>query len=294
MMTDYLSQYADAGLYTMQGRLVSPQQGRFQSFPREGWQLEIERAAEIGLRGIEWIYDVFGEGVNPLETEAGRAELRSLLAQHGISVVSICADYFMDRPLLRCTVQEHAELLQRLQWLLSICPELGVTRVVLPFVDASQIRDAAETEQVVASLRQVLPQAERHGVELHLETDLDPNAFRALLKRLEHPLIKVNYDAGNSASLGYRPEEEFAAYGARIGSFHIKDRRLAATTVPLGQGDADFASLREQLLKFDYRGDFVLQVARGEAADEPRWLAEMAELASNWLRGTALNERKPS
>ena len=294
MMTDYLSQYADAGLYTMQGRLVSPQQGRFQSFPREGWQLEIERAAEIGLRGIEWIYDVFGEGVNPLETEAGRAELRSLLAQHGISVVSICADYFMDRPLLRCTVQEHAELLQRLQWLLSICPELGVTRVVLPFVDASQIRDAAETEQVVASLRQVLPQAERHGVELHLETDLDPNAFRALLKRLEHPLIKVNYDAGNSASLGYRPEEEFAAYGARIGSFHIKDRRLAATTVPLGQGDADFASLREQLLKFDYRGDFVLQVARGEAADEPRWFAEMAELASNWLRGTALNERKPS
>lgn len=294
MMTDYLSQYADAGLYTMQGRLVSPQQGRFQSFPREGWQLEIERAAEIGLRGIEWIYDVFGEGVNPLETEAGRAELRSLLAQHGISVVSICADYFMDRPLLRCTVQEHAELLQRLQWLLSICPELGVTRVVLPFVDASQIRDAAETEQVVASLRQVLPQAERHGVELHLETDLDPNAFRALLERLEHPLIKVNYDAGNSASLGYRPEEEFAAYGARIGSFHIKDRRLAATTVPLGQGDADFASLREQLLKFDYRGDFVLQVARGEAADEPRWLAEMAELASNWLRGTALNERKPS
>lgn len=294
MMTDYLSQYADAGLYTMQGRLVSPQQGRFQSFPREGWQLEIERAAEIGLRGIEWIYDVFGEGVNPLETEAGRAELRSLLAQHGISVVSICADYFMDRPLLRCTVQEHAELLQRLQWLLSICPELGVTRVVLPFVDASQIRDPAETEQVVASLRQVLPQAERHGVELHLETDLDPNAFRALLKRLEHPLIKVNYDAGNSASLGYRPEEEFAAYGARIGSFHIKDRRLAATTVPLGQGDADFASLREQLLKFDYRGDFVLQVARGEAADEPRWLAEMAELASNWLRGTALNERKPS
>lgn len=294
MMSDYLSQYADAGLYTMQGRLGAPEEGRFQSFPRQGWRLEIARAAEIGLRGIEWIYDLFGEGANPLETVEGREELRGLLAQHGVAVVSICADYFMDRPLLRCSQAENAELLERLQWLLGICPEMGVGRVVLPFVDASRIRDESERDQVVANLRQMLPQAERHDVELHLETDLAPQAFRELLDLLDHPLVKVNYDAGNSASLGYRPEDEFAAYGARVGSVHIKDRRLGATTAPLGQGDTDFPSLREQLIQYDYRGDFVLQVARGEAGDEPRWLASMAALAADWLRGTALNERKTS
>lgn len=293
-MSDYLSQYADAGLYTMQGRLNAPEEGRFQSFPRQGWRLEISRAAEIGLRGIEWIYDLFGEGANPLETAEGREELRSLLAEHGVAVVSICADYFMDRPLLRCSQAENAELLGRLQWLLSICAELDVGRVVLPFVDASRIRDENERDQVVANLHQVLPQAERHGVELHLETDLAPQAFRELLDLLDHPLVKANYDAGNSASLGYRPEDEFAAYGARVGSVHIKDRRLGASTVPLGQGDSDFPSLREQLIQYDYRGDFVLQVARGEAGDEPRWLAGMAELAADWLRGTGLNERKTS
>lgn len=294
MMSDYLSQYADAGLYTMQGRLGAPEEGRFQSFPRQGWRLEIARAAEIGLRGIEWIYDLFGEGANPLETAQGREELRGLLARHGVAVVSICADYFMDRPLLRCSQADNAELLERLQWLLGICPEMGVGRVVLPFVDASRIRDEHERDQVVANLRQVLPQAERHGVELHLETDLAPQAFRELLDLLDHPLVKVNYDAGNSASLGYRPEDEFAAYGARVGSVHIKDRRLGASTVPLGQGDTDFPSLREQLIHYAYRGDFVLQVARGEAGDEPRWLAGMAALAADWLRGTALNERKTS
>ena len=293
-MSDYLSQYADAGLYTMQGRLGAPEAGRFQSFPRQGWRLEIARAAEIGLRGIEWIYDLFGEGANPLETSEGREELRGLLAQHWVAVVSICADYFMDRPLLRCSQAENAELLDRLHWLLGICPEMGVGRVVLPFVDASRIRDESERDQVVTNLRQVLPQAERYGVELHLETDLAPQAFRELLDLLDHPLVKVNYDAGNSASLGYRPADEFAAYGARVGSVHIKDRRLGATTVPLGQGDTDFPSLREQLIQYDYRGDFVLQVARGEASDEPRWLASMAALAADWLRGTALNERKTS
>ncbi|MCX5510528.1 sugar phosphate isomerase/epimerase family protein [Pseudomonas sp. BJa3] len=293
-MNDYLRQYADAGLYTMQGRLGAPEQGRFQSFPREGWQLEIERASRIGLRGIEWIYDVFGEGANPLETEAGRKLMGDLLAQHQVSVVSICADYFMDRPLLRCSVIERGELLERLKWLLDVSAQMGVGRVVLPFVDASRIRDDAERDQVVESLTHVLPVAEQHGVELHLETDLAPLAFAGLLERLDHPLVKVNYDAGNSASLGYRPEEEFEAYGPRIGSFHIKDRRLGAGTVPLGEGDTDFHALREQLIKHEYRGDFVLQVARGEAGDEPRWLSGMAALATDWLRGEALNERTTS
>lgn len=291
-MSDYLSQYADGGLYTMQGRLGPPEGGRFQSFPREGWRREIEHAGRIGLRGIEWIYDLYGEGANPLETADGRRELQALLQQHGIAVVSICADYFMDKPLLRCPPGENRQLLQRLEWLIGICPGMGIGRIVLPFVDASKIGDDAERTQVIANLRSVLPAAERNGVELHLETDLAPAAFRAFLDELEHPLIKVNYDAGNSASLGYKPAEEFAAYGHRVGSFHIKDRRQGGSTVPPGQGDTDFASLREQLVRCDYRGDFVMQVARGEAGDEPRWLAGMARLSADWLRGLALTEKK--
>ncbi|HTQ36215.1 MAG TPA: sugar phosphate isomerase/epimerase family protein [Steroidobacteraceae bacterium] len=291
-MSEYLSRYADSGLYTMQGRLGPPEGGRFQSFPRDGWRREIEQAARIGLRGIEWIYDLYGEGANPLETSGGRQELKALLQQHGIAVVSICADYFMDKPLLRCPATDNRQLLQRLEWLIGICPGMGIGRIVLPFVDAANIRDAAERSQVAGNLRSALPVAERNGVELHLETDLGPETFRAFLGELEHPLIKVNYDAGNSASLGYKPAEEFAAYGHRIGSFHIKDRRQGGGTVPLGQGDADFASLREQLLRHGYRGDFVMQVARGEAGDEPRWLTGMAKLSADWLRGLALHDRK--
>jgi hexulose-6-phosphate isomerase len=291
-MRDYLSQYAEGGVYTMQGRLGAPEGGRFQSFPRDGWRREIEQASCIGLRGIEWIYDLYGDGANPLETPEGRKELQALLRQHEISVVSICADYFMDKPLLRCTESENRRLLQRLEWLIGICPEMGVGRIVLPFVDAASIRDDAERGQIIANLLSIIPTAERCGAELHLETDLGPAAFRALLDELKHPLIKVNYDAGNSASLGYNPAEEFAAYGHRIGSFHIKDRRQGGGTVPLGQGDTDFASLREQLTRIDYQGDFVMQVARGEAGDEARWLTRMARLSTDWLRGVALNDSK--
>jgi len=101
---------------------------------------------------------------------------------------------------------------------------------------------------------------------------------------LPHPRIKVNYDAGNSASLGYRPAEEFNAYGSRVGSVHLKDRRLGAGTVPLGEGDADFDELFGALSVVGYRADFILQVARGTEGDELEWARRNVRTARQMMR----------
>jgi hexulose-6-phosphate isomerase len=84
-------------------------------------------------------------------------------------------------------------------------------------------------------------------------------------------MLKANYDLGNSSSLGYDVKCELAAYGARIGSVHIKDRVRGGGTVPLGQGDADIPALLSGLAAIAYDGDFVLQVARGKAGEEVTW-----------------------
>ena len=112
---------------------------------------------------------------------------------------------------------------------------------------------------------------ESHGVELHLETDLEPDRFAALLNRIPHPLVRVNYDSGNSASLGYRPREELEAYEDRIGSVHIKDRLRDSETVPLGEGDADLPEVFAGLRRIGYDGDLILQVARSAPGDEVAW-----------------------
>jgi L-ribulose-5-phosphate 3-epimerase len=285
MVSHYLEAYADAGLYTMQGRLCELEDGRFQSFPRSSWEREIELAPQVPLRGIEWIYDLFGEGANPLETADGRGSLRKALEQHGVKVASICADYFMDCPLAHHDADTRAYRVAKLEWLISVCPEMAIERIVLPFVDASKIADSKTSAVVLNVLHSVLPKAQAACVELHLETDMGPAEFRAFLNEIDHPLVKVNYDSGNSSSLGFKPTEEFAAYGERIGSFHIKDRVLGGKTVPLGEGDSDFESLRGCLIDNDYQGDFVLQVARGKPGDELRWLRSMNALACQWLRG---------
>ncbi len=267
----------------MQGRLVPPVEGRIQAFPRERWAEEFPNAAAAGLQAIEWIYDSYGLGANPLETAAGITRIQELCRQHGIAVRSLCADYFMDFPFVRATAGARAERLQHLEWLLGQARQIGVTRVVLPFVDQSAILDEADRSAVVEAVNGALPRARECGIELHLETALDPAGFAELLARLPHAEVKVNYDSGNSSSLGYRPADEFAAYGERVGSVHIKDRVHGGSTVPLGQGNAAFDELFAALGRVGYRGDFILQVARGAAGDEVAWARQNIGFVKRYL-----------
>ncbi|HEX7621808.1 MAG TPA: sugar phosphate isomerase/epimerase family protein [Anaerolineales bacterium] len=261
----------------MQGRLVPPTDNRIQCFPRQNWADEFELGVNAGIDCIEWIYDFYGLDVNPLTTDAGLAQVKALIRNTGVQVLSICADYFMERPLVRASAGELAERLAMLDWLLGRGHLLGVNRMVVPFVDASRIDTEAEFEGVIATLQRILPMAEKTGIEIHLETSLPPARFASLLARLPHPLLKANYDSGNSSSLGYKPADEFAAYGKRVGSVHIKDRLLGGGTVAPGTGDADFQALAQSLKMVGYAGDFILQVARAVSGDEVNWISQNRE-----------------
>jgi hexulose-6-phosphate isomerase len=251
--------------------LVPPFEDRIQCFPRDRWRDEFALAAAAGLDAIEWIYDLHGADVNPIAADAGVALIKASSTETGICVRSLCADYFMEKPLLRASAREISERARVLSWLLGRCASLGVGRLVLPFVDDSRIESETELGQVADVLKRVLSAVEATGVELHLETSLDPDRFAHLLGRVPHPMVKVNYDSGNSASLAYDPTDEFKAYGARIGSVHIKDRVVGGGTVPLGTGNTDFRALFKCLAEMEYKGDFVLQVARGPVGEEVAW-----------------------
>jgi L-ribulose-5-phosphate 3-epimerase len=268
----------------MQGRLLPPSDGCFQCFPRKHWKEEFPLAAEAGFDAIEWIYDSPGESDNPLGTDNGLAEIRRLSEKCDIAVVSVCADYFMECPLAKAGAAESEERINKLLWLLDRCKLAEICRVVLPFVDNSRIDSDADEAQAVHVLRRVLGHADDADIELHLETSLDPQRFSSLLAKLPHPYLKVNYDSGNSASLGYDVREEIATYGDRIGSVHIKDRVLGGGTVPLGTGNAEIPVLLSQLFRIGYKGDFVMQIARGEAGKELAWIRHNRDLVLGQLQ----------
>ena len=103
---------------------------------------------------------------------------------------------------------------------------------------------------------------ESKNINLSLETDLPPKAFKKLLDQLNFKNITVNYDIGNSASLGFDSEEELDSYGHKISDVHIKDRILDGGSVVLGEGNADFERFFKKLEQFEYTGPFIMQAYR--------------------------------
>jgi hexulose-6-phosphate isomerase len=260
----------------MQGRLSPPEPERFQAFPRSSWREEFSRAKLAGISYIEWIHDDYDKGANPIFSEEGRSEIKSLKAEYGIATPAICGDWFMDFPLVRCEAEERKRREDHLRMLIPIARQIGAWRIVLPLVDNSRMITNEEKEEIVAILERTISLAEENQVEIHLEADLDPPSFREFLAMIPNPSIRVNWDSGNSSGLGYVASEEFASYGHRIGSVHIKDRYKkpegGIETRPLGTGSADFTDVFRAIRSIGYQGGLTLQVARGDSGDEVNFL----------------------
>ena len=94
--------------------------------------------------------------------------------------------------------------------------------------------------------------------------DLKPKIFSQLLTELSSQKITVNYDTGNSASLGYYIQEEFKYYGDKISDIHIKDRKLNSNSVILGEGDVDFNCFFKLLKSINYNSALIMQAYRDD------------------------------
>lgn len=247
----------------MQGRLLPPYDGRFQAFPANNWRREFECAAGIGLQCIEFIYEVPYLDCNPLHSNNGIKQIKDVVQETGCGIYTICADYFMERRLFN---QQPDALKSNQKALISLIERgdmLGVTGIVVPCVDQSELRTDKDKAELVTSLHNVLNATNGSKVKLYLETSLAPQGFRELLLAIDSPRVGVNFDSGNSAALGFDPHEEFSMLHDWINHIHIKDRELGGGTVPLGCGDTDFPAVFREMATIDYSGIIILQAARG-------------------------------
>jgi L-ribulose-5-phosphate 3-epimerase len=252
----------------MQGRLSPAQGGRIQSFPTDTWRNEFPIAQAAELCCIEWIYEAGTDRLNPLTTDEGSRQVLRASEDSGVGVWSICADYYMERHLIAPSGAPISQNVEHLTWLVGRAASIGARYVVLPFVDDSSLKTPSQIGGLARGLEEPIRAAERMGIELHLETDMEAAVLVPLLERLSSPAIKANYDIGNSASLGHDPREQLPALANWIGSVHVKDRLKHGSTVPLGTGDADFATCFRLILGAGFQGPFILQTARGTDTDQ--------------------------
>lgn len=265
----------------MQGRLSRPIGSRIQAFPHETWTQEFPVALSLGLSSIEWILESPLKA-NPFWSYRGIQSILSISECHNVKVEFVCVDYFMESPWVRMSSLALERNRQVLFHVIERAAQLGALGVEIPCVDASEIRAPHEEDELIAAIEPCLDKAFEKQIQIGLETSLSPVRFKSLLKRVDHPALKANYDTGNSASLGYNPSEEIDAYGAWINNVHIKDRMKNGNTVPLGNGDADIPLVLNKLIQNGYKGGWILQAARGN--EEVETVRGYKDQFENWLR----------
>jgi len=249
-------------------------------FPWTCWEKEFAAAASIGLSLMEWTLDAERLFENPLMTPEGRANIRALMSEHAIGIPSLTGDCFMQEPFWKSEGEDLTQRLDALERIIVACGELGIRYVVVPLVDAGSLTCAAERRSLQDHLQRFVPLLREKGVMVVLESDFNPANLRSFIDEFPEDCVGVNYDMGNSASLGWNPAQEIPVLASRIKNVHVKDRSFRGGTVPLGQGAVVFGVVFGALAAAHYRGNFILQTARAADCEHVSVLKTYADFVS--------------
>ncbi len=266
----------------MQGRLSPVSRGVIQEFPWNFWQKEFSIAHDLGFTLIEWTLDKKRLLENPLMTTNGQKKIKNLCKKHQVKIPSLTGDCFMQSPFWKLSGQNKKKRQQELQLIVIACSYLNIEKIVIPLVDNGSIESEDQSNALIDFLNQKENFFKENNVSILFESDFSPLRLKGFINELNPEVFGINYDTGNSASLGYKVEEEFKSYGDRICNVHIKDRVLNGTTVPLGEGNADFNKIFKALNRINYKGNFILQTARDEDGNHSSVLEKYKSMVENW------------
>ena len=263
----------------MQGRLSPMINNRIQQFPWDSWPNEFVLASKIDIKLIEWTIDTFKFDKNPLINLNQWEEINLIMEKNSISIPSVTCDYFMENPPWKTDLKLVKEGISSiLQGMRNIKSKI----LVIPLVDNSSLPDSSSVKIIQKLFTDLIPEITQNKLQIAFECDLNPKKLSEFIGKFDRNYFGINYDIGNSSSLGFNPTEEFKAYGSRIINVHVKDRKLNGATVPLGEGDADFLGIFRLLHEENYQGNLILQTARSKEGKDSEVLVKYKNLVEEW------------
>lgn len=264
----------------MQGRLSPIIDGRIQSFPWNYWEDEFLLAEKIGVHLMEWTIDSKEIERNPIFLNDGRERIAELSKSRNVSIPSVTSDYFMENPPW---VSNSVEVTQIHRNTLAGMKIMDSKVLVIPLVDNSSILNDEIELRFFEFITNIESALRENDIKIAIESDFQPTNLANFISKLDPELVGINYDIGNSASLGFSSFEELSLYGDRIINVHVKDRIIDGTTVPLGTGNADLPGTVQLLEQIGYKGNYILQTARAEDEKHSEAIVKYSNMVKEWL-----------
>ena len=194
----------------------------------------IELAATLGVDGLEF-YSGFLE-----DNDAFLKEIRTALAKHHLEMPMLCCspDFTQADP------QKLAEEIAKQKRMIEITAFFGGRYCrVLSGQRRPDLSRAAGVEQVVRTIKSLLPFAEKNGVILNMENHYKDNywqypefaqkmdVFAEIVDQIDSPWFGVNYDPSNTILAGEDPIVLLERVKHRVVSMHASDRYLKSGTM---------------------------------------------------------------
>lgn len=268
----------------MQGRLSSKVDNKIQAFPWDNWIDEFEIANKYSFQVMEWTIDADNLLKNPLMTNDGREKIILLKNKFKLSIPSLTGDCFMQEPFWKTDGINQKILQENFLKVCQCASKINIRYIVLPLVDNGSINKISEEEKLIDYLFKIKNKLIQLNLKIVFETDFNPTKCLQFINKLDKKVFGINYDMGNSASLGFDPVDEISLMHNRIWNVHVKDRIYNGSTVALGKGDVDFEKVFFYLKKYNYKGNFILQTARSENNEHEKVIIECRDFVLNYLR----------
>jgi L-ribulose-5-phosphate 3-epimerase len=248
----------------MQGRLSKPVNNKIQSFPNRNWKKEFLLAKKLSVKFIEWTLDFKKLHKNPILTKKGIKNIKLLSKKYNVKVESITGDCFMQKPFWKQKSKKvRIYLLNDLKKILISASALKIKYLIIPLVDNGSLKNEIQEKILIGELIKFKKMLKDNNLSILFETDFSPKKNFIFMKKFKSKNFGINYDIGNSASKNFKPQEELRYYGKYIKNVHVKDRKKFGNTVKLGTGNVNFDLVFSLLKKIRYKGNYILQTARG-------------------------------
>jgi L-ribulose-5-phosphate 3-epimerase len=265
----------------MQGRLSEIINNRIQSFPKNNWKNEFQIAHDNQFKKIEWTIDSDSIRENPLIDPKFTFVINEIKLQNNVSIPSVTCDYFMENPPWSAKAETLKDVIKEI---IVGMQKISANKLVIPLVDNSSITDDSKQTKLMNFFKDLDKHIIENNIRICFESDFNPQQLMEFIDRFPSQNYGINYDIGNSASMGYEPNEEIEAYGTRILNVHVKDRLLGGKTVALGEGIAKFEVVFSALSRIGYEGNYILQTARASDGNHLEALLRYRTMLLEWIK----------
>ena len=276
----------------VQGRTLPQCDDSLQSFP-DRWMDEFPLIQELGFDGIEWIYDKKSENDNPILNLDGQDKIKHISSEFDIELENIVFDWFLAHPLFENDGISLRTKTKKLNYLIDQSEKIGFKRIIFPILEKNAL-DTHDKMDLFLKLfsDEVIPNLRSKRIEIDFETSLPPADELEFMTKLDHEKIRICFDMGNSASLGYDCDDVLDKISPFLGSVHIKDRHLHGNTVPLGEGDVEFVRVFKSLHRVGFIGPFSFQAYRDENSDNLQLLEKYLKFINNIMKQCGYGSKK--